>query len=569
MSYTLDLNDIQGNVVRAYGKYSYPFARYYFLNISNPTNGRAFVGEVASRVTTAARWPTKEARPKATVNIGFTFFGLFRLELPNRTLRALPEEFISGMKERAFLLGDRDQTVTEAASGDWCAHWDPIWRANRVGDGFDDDNVHIWISINAQRHVTPRTQLTEGEVDPLRKTIAPVPDMDETVAWLHGLCAAHPGVRILPGNGKDGSQDHHAAQAVFEEMDGVFQPTPKEHFGFADGIGDPVFAGQHPKEVEKLAVKGRGKRMGQGWQPLAPGEFLLGHPDESQELPPAAPPDNFMRNGTFMAYRKLHENVGTFSSVVAQEAARFARVQGISEAQADITLRAKMCGRWPDGIPLAKAPCWDAWLQVQKANGLDAKDPQERLANQVAYMRSPEASDFRYADDMPGFKTPPGAHLRRMNTRDYLDPLNKTGLDPATGKPLKNTAATTALNKRRRIMRRGLPYGPGPEVAKTDDTEQGVTMMLICASLFRQFEFVQQQWIQYGLDFHQGNDTCPLLGNHGTHKRMAIPADPTSQEQPYTMSHLKTFVECRGGEYFFIPSLTALRMIAMGTVDPT
>jgi hypothetical protein len=93
--------------------------------------------------------------------------------------------------------------------------------------------------------------------------------------------------------------------------------------------------------------------------------------------------------------------------------------------------------------------------------------------------------------------------------------------------------------------------------------------MLICASLFRQFEFVQQQWIQYGLDFHQGNDTCPMLGNHDHHKRFTVMSDPKSGKPPYVMSKLKTFVECRGGDYFFIPSLTALRMLAMGTVDPT
>jgi len=28
-------------------------------------------------------------------------------------------------------------------------------------------------------------------------------------------------------------------------------------------------------------------------------------------------------------------------------------------------------------------------------------------------------------------------------------------------------------------------------------------------------------------------------------------------------------VETRGGDYFFIPSMTALRMIAKGIVDPT
>ena len=29
------------------------------------------------------------------------------------------------------------------------------------------------------------------------------------------------------------------------------------------------------------------------------------------------------------------------------------------------------------------------------------------------------------------------------------------------------------------------------------------------------------------------------------------------------------FVETRGGDYFFIPSLTALRMIGEGIIDPT
>ena len=48
-----------------------------------------------------------------------------------------------------------------------------------------------------------------------------------------------------------------------------------------------------------------------------------------------------------------------------------------------------------------------------------------------------------------------------------------------------------------------------------------------------------------------------------------IPSDPKTGKPPYVMSRLKTFVETRGGDYFFIPSLTALRMIAMGIVDPT
>jgi len=60
-----------------------------------------------------------------------------------------------------------------------------------------------------------------------------------------------------------------------------------------------------------------------------------------------------------------------------------------------------------------------------------------------------------------------------------------------------------------------------------------------------------------------------MLGDHGKYKRFTITEDPKSGKPTYVMSKLKTFVECRGGDYFFIPSMTALRMIATGTVDPT
>ena len=45
---------------------------------------------------------------------------------------------------------------------------------------------------------------------------------------------------------------------------------------------------------------------------LKAGEFLLGYPDEAQEIAGAAMPLDFSRNGTFMAYRKLHQNVVEF-----------------------------------------------------------------------------------------------------------------------------------------------------------------------------------------------------------------------------------------------------------------
>ena len=557
MGRRLDLDDIQGNVIRAYGRYSFPFARYFFLNIADCGKGRRFVDIVRKKITTGATWP-EDKKPAVTWNIAFTFFGLYKLQVPQRTLRGMPEEFISGMRDRAFILGDRDVTKTEAEAVGWDAQWDPIWRANRNGDGDDSDNVHIWIALNAQ----------------LKKlgTDEPVDELELETQWLRDLCAElGGGVSILATNGQNGDQEYQSASALFFEKNGLLVPSPTEHFGFADAIGDPVFRGQFSPELEKEAVIGRGKWMSKekGWEPIETGEFVLGHPDESQELPPIARPPEFMTNGSFMAYRKLHQNVATFDQIVAEEAETFAKVQGVGLEEARETLRGKMCGRWSNGVPLAVAPTYAEWLAFNDKMGFADPDPFKALRKQLDYIRSPAASDFRYADDMLGYKTPVGSHLRRMSTRDYLDPLNQIGIDPATGEQFKNENATSGLNKRRRILRRGLPYGPRAGVQKTDQTEQGVAMMSMCASLSRQFEFVQQQWTQYGLDFHQGNDTCPMLGNHDRHKRFTINSDPKSGKCPFVMSKLKTFVECRGGDYFFVPSMTSLRMMAMGIIDPT
>jgi hypothetical protein len=103
-------------------------------------------------------------------------------------------------------------------------------------------------------------------------------------------------------------------------------------------------------------------------------------------------------------------------------------------------------------------------------------------------------------------------------------------------------------------------------------------MLVVCASLFRQFEFVQQQWLNYGLDSRAGSDTCPIVGNHsdgtpggknGPKAKFVIPSDPASGHPPFIVEGIPQFVETRGGEYFFVPSMTALRMIGMGVVDPT
>ena len=92
--------------------------------------------------------------------------------------------------------------------------------------------------------------------------------------------------------------------------------------------------------------------------------------------------------------------------------------------------------------------------------------------------------------------------------------------------------------------------------------------MALNASISRQFEFVQQQWIAYGNDAHLGNDKDLLMGSMADGEKFVIQGDTSPANPPFVCSGLPDFVELRGGDYFFLPSITALGMIAMDLVDP-
>ena len=58
------------------------------------------------------------------------------------------------------------------------------------------------------------------------------------------------------------------------------------------------------------------------------------------------------------------------------------------------------------------------------------------------------------------------------------------------------------------------------------------------------------------------------MGSHGEGEQHVIQGDTTAHNPPFVCTDLPNFVELRGGEYFFLPSITALGMIAMELVDP-
>jgi deferrochelatase/peroxidase EfeB len=196
-------------------------------------------------------------------------------------------------------------------------------------------------------------------------------------------------------------------------------------------------------------------------------------------------------------------------------------------------LASKFVGRWRDGTPTELSP--------------DREDP--------SIVTDPNRNaNFTFGKDPAGARCPLGAHVRRVNPRDAF------GFE-------------TRLVNRRRITRRGLPYGPYvPEGQPlSDNEERGVAFMALNASFSRQFEFIQQQWIEYGNDSHQGNDKDLILGNHGDSangSKFVVQGSDDPKNPPFICGGLTNFVELRGGDYFFIPSMTALKMISTGTVDP-
>jgi len=558
----LDLADIQGGILRAYGRLGFPKGRYFFLTVHDGLKGRRFVEHLRPRITTAARWVDPKrgepllrthhpkvtdairekgiddypgvvelVKPKVAINVAFSFLGLFALQVPTRTLRGMPDEFIDGMEKRAPMLGDTP----------WLDKRDAIWR--RASQLQAQAQVHVLVSMNAEMDAAG----------------APVPELEAETQWLLGLCAASEGgVELLPGNGPSEAQ-YQDMSAVLRDDGGKLAPSNKEHFGLSDGFGDPVFVGQYGPKAEAIKRVGGGKLLpDQTWAPLATGEFLLGHPDEAQEIPDAGLPIEFSRNGTFMAYRKLHENVASFANYIKAQGETYARVMGMDDAaKAQATVSAKLVGRWDDGVPLLAAPDFDAWkaFQARLAAAQQAADKVKLAEIALEYV------NFTYRLDPAGATCPVTSHLRRVNTRDMLDP-HFGAKDPKSW-------MGSALNNRRRILRRGLPYGAVDPANPTDEGEHGIVFLAVCSSLFRQFEFLQQQWVQYGLDFNSGSDTCPIVGNHDENAKFVIAAEPSGEGAPFICERVPQFVEPRGGEYFFVPSMTALRMIGMGIVDPT
>jgi len=328
----------------------------------------------------------------------------------------------------------------------------------------------------------------------------------------YGKSEIHIGVSAFSKSEEERGRILAVARAQYEALAGVdvltiqdfgAQPGDRNSLGYKDGIDQPAIEGSG---VEPLPGQGR---------PIKAGEFILGYPGEAGFPLPMPKPDILGRNGTYVGFRKYQSRVGAFN--------RFLRANGNTEEEREL-LAAKLVGRWRSGAPLVLAP--------------DADDP-------VLGADPKRNNDFDYSDDSRGRRAPFGCHIRRMNPRDT------------------NLTRLTDVNLHR-LIRRGTTYGPPYDpnaVSEADDeVPRGAYFLFVSAKAMATIEFLQQEWINDGNFVGLGDERDPIIGLQQEGVAFTIPKDPVRRR----VRGIETFNILRGGEYFFMPSISGLNWLANG-----
>ncbi len=333
------------------------------------------------------------------------------------------------------------------------------------------------------------------------------------------------------GASLDGLYDAHAGRLAGAGIEQLARLDTtylggREHFGFRDGVSQPTIDGLSRQDRPANTVQ--------------PGEFVLGYRNEYDvAAEPIAVPagtnragalagvgGDLGRNGSYLVFRQLEQDVAGFWRTVD---ALTRDAGGGSDPAARTRLAAKMVGRWPSGASLALAP--------------DHDNPARADANDFAY----------HQQDPDGLACPIGSHVRRTNPRDSLEP-----------KP--GSKQSVAAANHHRLLRRGRSYGPPlaiPEIfdanAGTAAQERGLHFICLVGDIARQFEFVQHTWVNNPKFGGLYDDGDPLMAPHGD-----TGATFSEQAEPVVRRHggLPRFVAVRGGAYFFLPGIRAVRYLA-------
>ncbi|GET41978.1 Dyp-type peroxidase [Microseira wollei] len=489
----LEVNEIQGNVLPGFNK---NYQTLLFLKINSKELTKSWLRQVQPQIATLEEVFAFNATYKAIrkrrgahtetvqatwINIAFTFDGLKKLTGDLEQFFDLA--FKKGMHDRSILLGDPAERNAEGNCNNWL-----IGSPNQV-----PDIILIVASDNK---------------DKLADEVSKV-----------------------------GSSLNEGLRIMFKQH-GEAPPEPfrsHEHFGFRDGISQPGIRGRlsdNPTDFLTLRENPQNPNQGKPGQDLLwPGEFVFGYPrqDPTDPLKPgpiAEAGPSWARNGSFLVFRRLRQDVEGFRNFLQTVATELAKKNPEFAGITPEKVGAKLMGRWPSGTPILSAPEADIPSIAENSN---------------------TDNNFEFGEDALGLVCPHAAHIRKAYPRDDL-----------------NRKSSEAEVQTHRLLRRGIPFGkPYPASG-----ERGLLFLAYQTSIERQFEFVTRFWIN-NPDFRDSGDGYdPIVGqnNREGEKRsrtFVLPIrnangsiDKISIELP------NDWVIPTGGGYFFAPSLSALKYLA-------
>jgi deferrochelatase/peroxidase EfeB len=329
----------------------------------------------------------------------------------------------------------------------------------------------------------------------------------------------------------------------------------QEPFGFRDGISQPVIRGTF-----------RSRRPFDQIHLVEAGEFILGYSDNRGYFPPTPQispmfdPDNLLamvpgtydsevgfalpvstigrdlgRNGSFLVIRQLEQHVEKFREFLKEAAERQFGGEPAGYVDRETWIAAKMIGRWPDGSSLVRNPSMPDSQRRKRSSARRLEDGDKHHQSQSDAGEKPD-NDFLFGvEDPQGLRCPFGAHIRRANPRDSF----------AAG-----STDQIAITNRHRILRAGRRY------EERESGKEGLLFVCLNADFERQFEFIQQTWVLNPQFQGLAGEADPLFRREEGF--FTIP----SLQGPKRVTGLSSFVQVKGGAYFFLPGRRTLEFLA-------
>jgi len=491
-------DDVQGLVRFGHGHLSESV--FLLLHIEDAATARAWL---ATAPVTSAR--DSHPLPETALQIAFSSGGLRRLGLAEEAMAGFSDEFLSGMA------GEDN-------------------RSRRLGDtGKNSPALWSWGGPGLEPDLLVMLYARPGSL----------------AAWSETVNAAMGSTAFSI-----------VATLSTDRLGDAGDDLSREPFGFVDGISQPEldWRGAPRTGITELTYGNR----------LAVGEFLLGYPNEYNNLTerplldPAADPKNLLPraaddpekcdlgyNGTYLVLRDLQQNVRGFWQYLESRA----NIVGSTRQH----LAEAMVGRTISGEPLVA-------LAEEPIAGVEPDDWRNR---------------FTFQPDPYGTGCPLGAHIRRANPRNADMPDGVTGLFSRLARMFGYGARNArddliASTRFHRLLRRGRAYGmlvPDDEALHPGPMDEDIGLRFVClnANISRQFEFVQTAWIAGTKFGGLTQESDPLLGNRQPVTGCPVTDNfsvPQRSGANLRLREVPQFVTVRGGAYFFLPSLSALRYLA-------